>query len=487
MARAEVVKDKPATVDEEGDFRLQKKPPNFLIKKFELSENLPTVSASMEQPSPVSVLNNTAFEDEELIPSPQSCTTPDINLEVLSDDALERNNKKFPSLVDNVDVEDELAAAAAAAPATVRKKLCFEIDSSQQQWRQQQQLLLRPVKTSEDVEDDNDNIELLPFDSKNMTSSASTTSRSITGTSLKNKEDDRQFVHDSLVVVPDQLITKEVFLPEISTQQQHPVAIVPLVHTTPDTSSTTISIDPAMLIRLEQQWQRRKQEHNMSNNQQGRKHEEEHSSKEKKRKKKKKKEILDRRLLLDAFNEITSRKLPLFLNQDVPWTTNFAQQHQHQEQQQLVVSVQEPAMVRSFVKEVWDELRRIPCAQFDDDVHHTVQTVVRKDIGAKLQQSWSEFNVDVTEVGLELERRIFKELVKEVVAEFLWSRRPTTPTTSSTPTTTMSTKTSMTIPTTLTTSSTPTTTTTTTTMSTKASMTTPTTPTTTAIRVDVEQ
>ncbi|CAM6020805.1 unnamed protein product [Sphagnum balticum] len=444
------------------------------------------IGATMEQPSPVSVLNNTAFEDEELIPSPQSCTTPGINLEVLSDDALERNNKKFTSLVDNVDVEEELAAAAAAAPATVRKKLCFEIDSSQQQQRQQQ-LLLRPVKTSKDVEDDNDNIELLPFDSKNTTSSALTTSRSITGTSLKNKEDDQQFVHDSLVVVPDQLITKEVFLPEISTQQQHPDVIVPLVHTTPDTSGTTISIDPAMLIRLEQQWQRRKQEHNMSNNQQGCKHEEEHSSKEKKRKKKKKKEILDRRLLLDAFNEITSRKLPLFLNQDVPWTTIFAQQHQHQEQQQqqqLVVSVQEPAMVRSFVKEVWDELRRIPCAQFDDDVHHTVQTVVRKDIGAKLQQSWSEFNVDVTEVGLELERRIFKELVKEVVAEFLWSQRPTTPTTSSTPTTTttMSTKTSMTTPTTPTTSSTPTTT-----MSTKTSMTTPTTPTTTAIRVDVEQ
>jgi hypothetical protein len=384
----------------------------------------------------------------------------------LSDDALERNNKKFTSLVDNVDVEDELAAAAAAAPATVRKKLCFEIDSSQQQQRQQQQLLLRPVKTSKDVEDDNDNIELLPFDSKNTTSSASTTSRSITGISLKNKEDDRQFVHDSLVVVPDQLITKEDFLPEISTQQQHPVVIEPLVHTTPDTSSTTISIDPAMLIRLEQQCQRRKQEHNMSNNQQGCcKHEEEHSSKEKKRKKKKKKkEILDRRLLLDAFNEITSRKLPPFLNQDVPWTTIFAQQHQHQEQQ-LVVSVQEPAMVRSFVKEVWDELRRIPCAQFDDDVHHTVQTVVRKDIGAKLQQSWSEFNVDVTEVGLELERQIFKQLVKEVIAEFLWSRRPTTPTTSSTPTSS----------------------TTTTTMSTKTSMTTPTTPTTTAIRVDVEQ
>jgi hypothetical protein len=408
-------------------------------------------------------------------------------LAVLSDDALERNNKKFTSLVDNVDVEEELAAVAAAAPATVRKKLCFEIDSSQQQQQQQQQqLLLRPVKTSKDVEDDNDNIELLPFDSKNTTSSASTTSRSITGTSLKNKEDDRQFVHDSLVVVPDQLITKEDFLPEISTQQQHPVVIVPLVHTTPDTSSTTISIDPAMLIRFEQQWQRRKQEHNMSNNQQGCKHEAEHSSKEKKRKKKKKKEILDRRLLLDAFNEITSRKLPLFLNQDVPWTTIFAQQHQHQEQQQqqqqLVVSVQEPAMVRSFVKEVWDELRRIPCAQFDDDVHHTVQTVVHKDIGAKLQQSWSEFNVDVTEVGLELERRIFKELVKEVVAEFLWSRRPTTPTASSTPTTTMSTKRSMTTPTTPTTSSTPTTT-----MSTKTSMTTPTTPATTAIRVDVEQ
>jgi len=81
MACAEVVKDKPATVDEEGDFRLQKKPPNFLIKKFELSENLPTVSATMEQPSPVSVLNNTAFEDEELIPSPQSCTMLGINLE----------------------------------------------------------------------------------------------------------------------------------------------------------------------------------------------------------------------------------------------------------------------------------------------------------------------------------------------------------------------------------------------------------------------
>jgi hypothetical protein len=313
------------------------------------------------------------------------------------------SNSRCRSLVENVDKEE--------SASTVRKKLCFEIDSNKQQ-----EELHAQVKTS--------GVEIeLPFDSKNRTVAILGTT-SITGTSLKNREEERQFVRDLLVVSE---LTKEL-----------PVAF----------AHTKIT-DPASILVRSQQRRRRKDDdkkppHNRNNIPDGGcpKSKDRSTKEKKKTKKEKKKEILDRRLLYDAVSEIASTKLPLFLNPDLSWTTtsllplflkpdlqgtttSFAQQPRRPQQQEEEVSVQEPMMAQRwtepttaqrFAQEVWKELQQIPCGQFDD-VHDTVQSALQKDMVEKLRQSYSEFRVEITEVGLEVERRIFKDLVQGVVAE----------------------------------------------------------------------
>jgi hypothetical protein len=310
------------------------------------------------------------------------------------------DNSRCRSLVENVDKEE--------SASTVRKKLFFEIDSNKQQ-----EELHAQVKTS--------GVEIeLQFDSKNRTVAILGTT-SITGTSLKNREEERQFVRDLLVVSE---LTKEL-----------PVAF----------AHTKIT-DPAKILVRSQQRRRRKDDDKKPPDNRnkildgGCPKSKDRSTKEKRKtKKEKKKEILDRRLLYDAVSEIASTKLPLFLNPDLSWTTtsllplflkpdlqgttsSFAQQPQQQREE---VSVQEPMMAQRwtepttaqrFAQEMWKELQQIPCGQFDD-VHDTVQSALQKDMVEKLRKSYSEFRVEITEVGLEVERRIFKDLVQGVVAE----------------------------------------------------------------------
>ncbi len=313
------------------------------------------------------------------------------------------SNSRCGSLVENVDKEE--------SASTVRKKLCFEIDSNKQQ-----EELHAQVKTS--------GVEIeLPFDSKNRTVAILGTT-SITGTSLKNREEERQFVRDLLVVSE---LTKEL-----------PVAF----------AHTKITGPASILVRSQQRRRRKdddkKRPHNRNNIPDGGcpKSKDRSTKEKKKTKKEKKKEILDRRLLYDAVSEIASTKLPLFLNPDLSCTTtsllplflkpdlqgtttSFAQQPRRPQQQEEEVSVQEPMMAQRwtepttaqrFAQEVWKELQQIPCGQFDD-VHDTVQSALQKDMVEKLRQSYSEFRVEITEVGLEVERRIFKDLVQGVVAE----------------------------------------------------------------------
>jgi hypothetical protein len=320
-------------------------------------------------------------------------------------DASESNSRRR-SLVENVDKEE--------SASTVRRKLCFEIDSNKQQ-----EELHAQVKTS--------GVEIeLPFDSKNRTV-AILGKTSIKGTSLKNREEERQFIRELLVVSE---LTKEL-----------PVAF----------AHTKIT-DPASILVRSQQRRRRKDDdkklpHDRNNIPDGGypKSKDRSTKEKRKTKREKKKEILDRRLLYDAVSEIASTKLPLFLKPDLSWTTtsllplflkpglqgttsSFAQQPQQQQE----VSVQEPMMAQRwteptnaqrFAQEVWKELQQIPCGQFDD-VHDTVQSALQKDMGEKLRQSYSEFRVEITEVGLEVERRIFKDLVQGVVAECFRTQGP---------------------------------------------------------------
>ncbi|KAH8969624.1 hypothetical protein BDL97_02G043000 [Sphagnum fallax] len=393
VASAEVMKDNNVTTNE-GEVSELQSSPNSLGEKFELNESLPMVGG-MEHSSPLYVLSNTGVEDEQPNPSPQSCTSTGINLR--------ESNSRCGSLVENVDKEE--------SASTVRKKLCFEIDSNKQQ-----EELHAQVKTS--------GVEIeLPFDSKNRTVAILGTT-SITGTSLKNREEERQFVRDLLVVSE---LTKEL-----------PVAF----------AHTKITGPASILVRSQQRRRRKdddkKRPHNRNNIPDGGcpKSKDRSTKEKKKTKKEKKKEILDRRLLYDAVSEIASTKLPLFLNPDLSCTTtsllplflkpdlqgtttSFAQQPRRPQQQEEEVSVQEPMMAQRwtepttaqrFAQEVWKELQQIPCGQFDD-VHDTVQSALQKDMVEKLRQSYSEFRVEITEVGLEVERRIFKDLVQGVVAE----------------------------------------------------------------------
>ncbi|CAK9234003.1 unnamed protein product [Sphagnum troendelagicum] len=332
--------------------------PHFLVDKFELSQRLPTGDGmqqecspddGMEQPSPVSMHNNTAFPDEEPTTSLQRCTSASSFQVVI--DALESNNE-CGSFFEDVDTEEH-------GPTTVvRRKLCFETDPNQQQQ------LCQSVMTSKlEIE--------LPFDSDNRTvgNSGKTSTRR---TSFADKEEERQFVCDLLV--GSELTNYD----DISGQE---------CLKSKECSTT--------------------KENNKNNN---------------KKKQKQQKELLEKRLLFDAVNEIASRKLPLFLNQDLlPYTPSFIH-YPHHRHHQILVSVPETTTAQSFAQQVWDELQELPCVKFHD-VYDTVHGILDKDIRTRLRQGCAEIRDEMREVALEVERRIFRELVSGVVAEFLRTRK----------------------------------------------------------------
>jgi hypothetical protein len=244
-------------------------------------------------------------------------------------------------------------------PTTVvRRKLCFETDPNQQQQ------LCQSVMTSKlEIE--------LPFDSDNRTveNSGKTSTRR---TSFADKEEERQFVCDLLVG------SELTNYGDISGQE---------CLKSKECSTT--------------------KENNKNNN---------------KKKQKQQKELLDKRLLFDAVNEIASRKLPLFLNQDLlPYAPSFIH-YPHHRLHHLLVSVPETTTAQSFAQQVWDELQELPCVKFQD-VYDTVHGILDKDIRTRLRQGCAEIRDEMREVALEVERRIFRELVSGVVAEFLRTRK----------------------------------------------------------------
>lgn len=188
------------------------------------------------------------------------------------------------------------------------------------------------------------------------------------GTALLDRDEEREFVRDLLVA--SRLTNEKVPCQNFSPIQGY-------------------VIDPALLARSERRRQRA--DHGNLFLKGWYRSEEE-----------KVKEMLDRRLLFDSVNELLAKKfLPLVSPQ--PWV-----------QQRQVCTVQKPEG-QKLVQEIWEELQDIPCAT-SDDVCDTVQSVLQKDLGHR-GQTWTVFRNQMAEVGLELERRIFKELVEEAVRE----------------------------------------------------------------------
>ncbi|CAM6025353.1 unnamed protein product [Sphagnum balticum] len=339
--------------------------PHFLVDKFELSQRLPTVDGMEQQYRPGDGMEQECSPDDGMEqPSPVSMHNntafpdeePTTSLQSCT------SASSFQVVIDALESNNECGSffedvdTEEHGPTTVvRRKLCFETDPNQQQQ------LCQSVMTSKlEIE--------LPFDSDNRTvgNSGKTSTRR---TSFTDKEEGRQFVCDLLV--GSELTNYD----DISGQE---------CLKSKECSTT--------------------KENNKNNN---------------KKKQKQQKELLDKRLLFDAVNEIASRKLPLFLNQDLlPYTPSFIHYPHHRHHHHLLVSVPETTTAQSFAQHVWDELQDLPCVKFHD-VYDTVHGILDKDIRTRLRQGCAEIRDEMREVALEVERRIFRELVSGVVAEFL--------------------------------------------------------------------
>jgi len=103
-------------------------------------------------------------------------------------------------------------------------------------------------------------------------------------------------------------------------------------------------------------------------------------------------DVLDRRILFDCVNEVLERLLEAQLR----WSRL----------QKRPVGV----------KEVLTELEDVPCVA-SEDVCDTVYVILQKDLLKGRGQQWSDYNKELEEVGVAVERMIVKDLIDETVRE----------------------------------------------------------------------
>lgn len=115
------------------------------------------------------------------------------------------------------------------------------------------------------------------------------------------------------------------------------------------------------------------------------------------------KDTLDRRILFDCINEVLERFLEMQVS-CMRWTGL------------LQPSLRKRPMGRQLVKEVLVELEDIPCAA-RGDACDTVYVILQKDLVTGRGQQWSDHNKELEEVGVAVEKMIVKDLIDETVRE----------------------------------------------------------------------
>ncbi|CAM6102899.1 unnamed protein product [Calypogeia fissa] len=115
-------------------------------------------------------------------------------------------------------------------------------------------------------------------------------------------------------------------------------------------------------------------------------------------------QVMDRRMLFDCVNDALTTVLVPFVNPQ-PWMQSF-----------LVKPLRKRPTGQLLVQQVWDELKALPPEKPSDDICDSLYNVLQKDLVLP-RNSWTEFNDEVEDIGLEVEKMIFKDLVEETLLD----------------------------------------------------------------------
>lgn len=223
----------------------------------------------------------------------------------------------------------------------------------------------RKTGTQQHNQSQNRSLEMqLPHDTKAMCGRK--------GTSIADRDEEREFVRDLLVVSG---VTKD--------------------HWIDESSSRGHIMNPVWLAKYEKRC-RREDRKALANV------EEAFLNGWCKSKQEKEKELLDRRALFDCLNELLAQKLIVHANPQ-PWV------------EAIPLRAVQNSEGQHLVQEIWEELQEIPSAT-SEDVCDTVQSILQKDLGPR-GLKWAHFGIEIGEIGIEVEKLIYKDLVDEVVKE----------------------------------------------------------------------
>ncbi|CAM6003442.1 unnamed protein product [Sphagnum balticum] len=343
-------------------------------KTYESGHELGPADQLVEQPSPVSVLDNFHFQEEDLTPSPSKTSSNAF------DESLHRDHL-------------EEAKAALKGLADIRSRdLC----------NQQQDYLCHNNKQSVEIR--------VPIDNAQQAgthySLAGNNNTVVHGICLWSKDEEREYVRDTLV--GSRVITED-------------------DDDDDDTSSSGINncrlqwgrssgynniMDVNQFDDLEARWRRRQQQQASSFN----------NTKEndfflfERRQTCLENEAVGRRVLFDGTNEILVQKLDPVKFNPLPWIGGRDRPQP-----------QEKPSGQQLIQQVWDELQDVPCVA-SEDVCDTIYTILHKDL-RNTEKKWSDMDGEVSEVSLDLERMIVKDLIDEIVKDLTVQATTTTTTT----------------------------------------------------------
>ncbi|XP_024376757.1 uncharacterized protein [Physcomitrium patens] len=114
-------------------------------------------------------------------------------------------------------------------------------------------------------------------------------------------------------------------------------------------------------------------------------------------------DILDRRVLFDCVNEVLEKLLETQL--DCMQLTRLVKPR-----------LRKRPTGMQLLKEVFAELLDIPCAA-SEDVCDTVYVILQKDLVRGRGQQWSDYNKELEDVGITVEKMIVKDLIEETVRD----------------------------------------------------------------------
>jgi hypothetical protein len=375
-----IVQQLDAELDERGSSISEVLTPRGVsVKKtYESGHELGPADQLVEQPSPVSVLDNFHFQEEDLTPSPSKTSSSTLDsLQDAFDESLHRDHL-------------EEAKAALKGLADIRSRdLC----------NQHQDYLCHNNKQSVELQVLIDNAQ----QAGTYYSLAGNNNTVVHGICLWSKDEEREYVRDMLVV--SRVITED----------------------DDDTSSSGINncrlqwghssgynnmMDVNQFDDLEARWRRRQQQQASSFN----------NTKEndfflfERRQTCLENEAVGRRVLFDGTNEILVQKLDPVKFNPLPWIGGRDRPQP-----------QEKPSGQQLIQQVWDELQDVPCVA-SEDVCDTLYTILHKDL-RNTEKKWSDMDAEVSEVSLDLERMIVKDLIDEIVKDLTVQAITTTTTT----------------------------------------------------------